>query len=75
MSLIRFVIWAIRMINLKKLNEEREKDLLDSLKVIDIMAKWIKSKPNMSWSAKQAALFKSVYSAINRNWRASRKVK
>jgi hypothetical protein len=61
-------------IDLKKLNEEREKDILDSLKVIDIMVEWIKSKPNSVWSKKQADLFESVYASINENWRAGRKV-
>ncbi len=42
----------MEMVDLKKLNEEREKDILDSLKVIDIMVDWIKSKPNSVWSAK-----------------------
>ncbi len=59
------------MVNLKKLQEEREKDIVDSLKIIDIMTDWIKSKPNSIWSAKQAVLFKSVYSSINSNWRLS----
>ncbi|MEW5997107.1 MAG: hypothetical protein AB1657_05985 [Candidatus Micrarchaeota archaeon] len=58
------------MVDLKKLGEEREKDLSDSLRIIDIMAGWIKSKPNRVWSGKQAALFKSVYSSINKNWKA-----
>lgn len=58
------------MVDLKKLGEEREKDIMDSLKAIDIMAEWIKTKPNRVWSTKQAALFKSVYSSINRNWKA-----
>ena len=70
---IKFITWVIDMADLKKLDEEREKDILDSLKVIDIMAEWIKSKPNKVWSAKQATLFKSVYSSINKNWRANRR--
>lgn len=57
------------MFDLKKLNKEREKDLLDSLHIIDIMTDWIKSKPNRIWSKKQAVLFQSVYTAINKNWR------
>lgn len=59
------------MVDLKKLHEQREKDIVDSLEIIDLMVKWIKSKPNKVWSSKQAALFKSVYHSINENWRHS----
>ncbi len=61
------------MTTIRELDKEKEKNLTDSLKIMDIMAKWIKSKPNEVWSSKQAALFESVYYSINENWRRSRK--
>ena len=55
------------MIDLKKLKEDREHDILESLKIIDIMVDWIKKQPNNVWSKKQARLLNSVYKSINAN--------
>jgi len=59
------------MAGVASIRKERKKDILEALKIIDIYAEWIKGKPNKIWSKKQADLFKSVYGAINADWRKS----
>lgn len=57
------------MVNVRQLRKERERDVLESLKVIDFYVAWIKKTPNKVWSKQQADLFKSVYDSINLDWK------
>ncbi|MBI5227271.1 hypothetical protein HY988_01665 [Candidatus Micrarchaeota archaeon] len=60
------------MVNILQLKEGQKKDLQQSLKIIDLYVEWMRKTPNKIWSTQQAGLFKSVYGAINKNWRKSK---
>ena len=57
------------MTDLEIIKKERARDLRQSLEFIDFYVDWIKKTPNKIWSQKQADLYKSVYDAINADWR------
>ena len=59
------------MADIRQLRKERERDILESLKIIDFYVEWIKKTPNKVWSKQQADLFKSVYDSINQDWKRS----
>ena len=61
------------MIDLKKLKKEQERDIRENLKIIDIYASWVRKTPNRIWSRQQANILNSVYNAINKNWRATKR--
>lgn len=63
------------MVDVVALRKQREKDLEEDRKAVHLYAEWVRKTPNKIWSQQQADFFKSVYGAINANWRASRKKK
>jgi len=49
---------------IKKLKEEKRRNLLGNLRYIDIYAEYVKKAPNREWSRRQNAFINSIYRSV-----------
>ncbi len=49
---------------IKKLKEEKHRNLLGNLSYIDLYAEYVKKAPNKEWSHKQGVFINSIYRSI-----------
>ena len=53
--------------NIRKMNKDIEKSLMNDLKFIDELAEYIKNTPNSVWSKHQTNFINSVLRSTNQN--------
>ncbi len=68
-------IWVPKMkVNLKQINDDIERSLMQDLKFIDQLADYIKKTPNEEWSKQQADFINSVLRTANQDIELYKKV-